>query len=272
MVFVFQLQDERQIIWHGRQHHHAPHQFELHFFLRGVGRFRNGSQTFPIEAHSLHFTPPGMEHQILATDILRPITYYAILVNVAEDDSLAQILEGFCGKSGQPRRLGEAHRFFFAELLEYHASGRPELLRAAEHEFQAFLYRLAAQRGAQTVRRGHTHVDRALVIMQDSLEQSLDLDTLCSRLNLSKEHLVRLFTEQMGISPMKYFGRFQMEAAKAMLSSTRLQVQEISERLHYENPFNFTRAFRRAVGQSPSQYRQQVGLSPSPASIHAGNG
>jgi AraC-like DNA-binding protein len=55
--------------------------------------------------------------------------------------------------------------------------------------------------------------------------------------------------------PMRYYSRLKIEAARAMLSSTNLRVQEIADKLGYENQFGFARAFRRVSGMSPTQYR-----------------
>ena len=59
----------------------------------------------------------------------------------------------------------------------------------------------------------------------------------------------------MGMPPMRYYSRLKIEAAQAMLSSTNLRIQEIADKLGYVNQFNFTRAFRRVSGMSPSSYR-----------------
>jgi transcriptional regulator GlxA family with amidase domain len=91
--------------------------------------------------------------------------------------------------------------------------------------------------------------------MQGSIEGGLDLDGLCRRLELSREHFVRLFSSRMRMPPMRYFSRLKVEAAQAMLSSTNLRVHEIADKLGYANQFGFTRAFRRVVGIPPSEYR-----------------
>jgi len=40
-----------------------------------------------------------------------------------------------------------------------------------------------------------------------------------------------------------------------MLSSTNMRVQEIADKLDFENQFNFTRAFKRVSGIAPTEYR-----------------
>ena len=91
--------------------------------------------------------------------------------------------------------------------------------------------------------------------MQGAIERNLDLGALCARIQLSREHFVRVFTERMGMPPMRYYTRLKIEAARAMLSSTNLHVQEIADKLGYGNQFGFARAFKRVCGMSPTEYR-----------------
>lgn len=198
-----------------------------------------------------------MVHQIIATDLRRPITYYAVLFEADGDEELLDLLERFRTEGDAPRVIGTSHRFFFADLLERHLSGSHDLTRSAQHQFMAFLYALAA--GSAHVGRGdNTHVERALAILQGAIEKPLDLATLCQRLGVSREHLVRVFTERMGMPPMRYHMRLKLEAAQAMLADTNLRISEIADGLGFNNPFNFTRAFKRVTGCAPSDYRANV--------------
>ena len=253
IVFVYHLRDERQITWHGRRHSHGPGLYELHYFISGAGSFRNGRQTWTIASGTLHVTPPLMEHQILALDVRRPITYYAVLFDAADDEELRELL-GRCGDRDAPWTIGTSRRFFFADLLERHFSSRSDLISAGRHSFIAFLYDLAAGTTPHGV-VDNAHVEKALAIMQMSIEKELDLGSLCARLQLSREHFVRVFSQRMGMSPMKYYARLKIEAAQAMLSSTNLQVQEIADKLGFANQFNFARTFKRLADMSPSEYR-----------------
>jgi transcriptional regulator GlxA family with amidase domain len=258
VVFVYHLRDERQIAWHGRLHSHPEGQYEFHYFISGEGSFRNRGAVHSIEPGSLHITPPGSVHQISATDARRPMTYYAVLVDAegeaAGGAELLELLERLGSRRGA-FAVGTSQRFFFADLLEKSRSPRRELVMAAYHGLLAFLYSLDGGLSASRAPTDNAHVEKALAIMQGSIEGGLELGELCDRIQLSREHFVRLFSERMGMPPMRYYSRLKIEAARAMLSSTNLRVQEIADKLGYENQFNFARAFRRVSGMSPTGYR-----------------
>jgi AraC-like DNA-binding protein len=253
-IFVYHLRDERQIAWHGRSHSHGGRLYELHYFISGEGSFRNGSIIHRIEPGTLYLTPPSAEHQIAATDIKRPITYYALLIDVEGDAEAIGLLESLSARRGA-FSIGPSMRFFFADLQGKSASGRPELVMAAHHGFLAFLYGLAGGQAVPARSADNAHVEKGLAIMQGNIEGKLDLGELCDRIQLSREHFVRLFSERMGMPPMRYYARLKIEAARAMLSSTNLRVQEIADKLGYENQFNFARAFKRVSGMPPTEYR-----------------
>ncbi|HET7838683.1 MAG TPA: AraC family transcriptional regulator [Rectinemataceae bacterium] len=255
IVFVYHLHDERQIAWHGRNHAHAEGEYEFHYFISGEGNFRNGTGTWAIAPGSLHLTPPGVRHQILATNLRRPITYYAVLFRAEGDEELAALLGRATAALERPAAIGTSHRFFFADLLERQSLGEGDLREAGRHSFMAFLYGLLAGAPSAYGAPENAHVEKAIAIMQGSIEGDLDLAGLCRRLGLSHEHFVRLFSQRMRMPPMRYFTRLKIEAARAMLSSTNLGISAISEKLGYASQFGFSRAFKSIAGLSPSEYR-----------------
>lgn len=255
IVFVYHLRDERQIAWHGRRHAHGEGEFEFHYFISGEGNFKNGSVVWSIKPGSLHLTPPDRVHQILATNLRKPITYFALLFEAEGDEELAGLLGRMIPAMEQPIDIGTSHRFFFADLLERHASGQKDLMEACRHSFMAFLYGLLAGAPSAYGAPENAHVEKAIAIMQASIESDLDLDSLCRRLGLSSEHFVRLFSQRMRMPPMRYYARLKVEAARAMLSSTNLSISAIAEKLGYANQFGFSRAFKSIAGLSPTEYR-----------------
>jgi len=67
------------------------------------------------------------------------------------------------------------------------------------------------------------------------------------------------FQKAFGLSPQKLLMFMRMEHAKSLLLETSLNVKEIANKLGYLRQHEFTRAFHKMVGVSPSQWRSQHG-------------
>ncbi len=81
----------------------------------------------------------------------------------------------------------------------------------------------------------------------------VELAQIC---NLSVRQLTRGFRASRACSIGDYVERRRMETAKRMLASGE-SVKAIAFAMGYSTPSSFTFAFRRAVGTSPSQFRQR---------------
>jgi helix-turn-helix protein len=75
------------------------------------------------------------------------------------------------------------------------------------------------------------------------------------------------FQKAFGLSPQKLLMFMRMEHAKSLLLETSLNVKEIANKLGYLRQHEFTRAFHKLVGVSPSAWRSQQGtISAEPES------
>lgn len=97
--------------------------------------------------------------------------------------------------------------------------------------------------------------------MRENLYTSLTLSDICGRFFMGKSQLCKLFDEQMGEGPIEYYSRMKMAEAKRLLLRDELSVSRISDMLGYSSIHNFSRAFKRSVGFSPSEYRKRVNRS-----------
>lgn len=90
------------------------------------------------------------------------------------------------------------------------------------------------------------------------------LEAMSRECHLSKEHLRRLFQEQLGRSPMRHVTHLRMRLAAKLLSETHEKVETIAQRCGYQNAFVFSTTFKRWTGRRPSQHRGHA-LPPRPA-------
>ncbi len=94
--------------------------------------------------------------------------------------------------------------------------------------------------------------------LKENLTADLTYHDICREFLMGKSRLYRLFEEQVGQSPMDYFAALKMSEAKRLLREGELTVSQISDRLSFSSIHNFSRAFKKRVGMSPSAYRKKI--------------
>jgi transcriptional regulator GlxA family with amidase domain len=107
------------------------------------------------------------------------------------------------------------------------------------------------------------HGDAAVLGLQTWLEdhfaEPVSAQQLARRSGLSQRSLNRRFPSATGSRPMEYLHRLRIEAAKRLLETSDLHIQEITSRVGYQDARSFSRLFRAGTGQSPGQYRARFG-------------
>jgi len=91
-----------------------------------------------------------------------------------------------------------------------------------------------------------------------NLASSLSLSEMADQLDMGPCHFARAFKESVGVSPHQYVLRRRIERALQLLKGTHPSLAEMSRELGFSSQGHFTTVFRRLVGVSPSNYREQV--------------
>jgi transcriptional regulator GlxA family with amidase domain len=69
----------------------------------------------------------------------------------------------------------------------------------------------------------------------------------------------RRFQKAAGMTPLEYVHALRLERAKTLLETSELKLNELAEKVGYEDTTFFSRLFRRTVGLTPAQYRRRFG-------------
>jgi AraC-like DNA-binding protein len=109
-------------------------------------------------------------------------------------------------------------------------------------------------------RKGRPHfyqlseiLQKTIAYMESHLSEELDLDRLAYMAATSKSTLVRAFSRELGTSPAKFLWNRRLEEARALLENKELSVNAVSELVGFMNAASFTRAFKKAFGQTPRE-------------------
>lgn len=101
-------------------------------------------------------------------------------------------------------------------------------------------------------------VESAIAIIQEEFPYLEGLDELAQRLEVSKAHLIRSFTQKTGVSPGKYITRVKIEYAKLLLQDEGSSISYVAEASGFANANYFAKVFRRETGMSPSEYLESA--------------
>lgn len=103
-------------------------------------------------------------------------------------------------------------------------------------------------------------LQKAIAYMESHLSEEVDLERLAYMAGTSKSTLVRAFNKELGCTPAKFLWNRRLAEAKTLLETKELSVNAVSELVGFMNPASFTRAFKRAYGQTP----RELGEAPVP--------
>lgn len=106
-------------------------------------------------------------------------------------------------------------------------------------------------------------IREAVRYIRSHLSARLTIDVLSSLTCLSKDHFIRLFRQEMGMTPLNYINSRRIEAAQLKLATESLSVKGIAYSLGYEDHAYFNRLFKKITGMTPIQYRISTAVSVS---------
>ena len=111
--------------------------------------------------------------------------------------------------------------------------------------------------GPQSRRWISSPVREALHLMAESPAAEWTMAELARRTAVSVAHLHRLFSAEVGSSPMAWLTRTRIELAASMLIQGNLSIAEIAHRTGWSDPNHFSKRFRQVTGDTPTDHRSR---------------
>lgn len=93
---------------------------------------------------------------------------------------------------------------------------------------------------------------KLLSVINERLTQKVSVKELATTLGISESFLFHKCRKVLHCSPANLFLKAKMDRAIQMLKSTDMLVKEVSDYLGFDNPFHFSRAFKKVFGKTPS--------------------
>lgn len=111
-----------------------------------------------------------------------------------------------------------------------------------------------------TIRLQHVHlVGSILHYIEENLAEMISLQAIAKKYNYSITYISKLFKGVTGSSLVSYIIEKRIARAKQLMYEN-IEIMQIAERVGYRNYSNFYKAFKKATGVSPEEYRRRLAV------------
>ncbi len=101
-------------------------------------------------------------------------------------------------------------------------------------------------------------IENSMIYMKNHLYIRLTLEDLAKQAQLSVSHYSLLFRKKTGQAPLSYLIQLKIQLACQLLDHTKLSISKVANKVGYDDPYYFSRIFRKTMGESPKTYRQNL--------------
>lgn len=157
-------------------------------------------------------------------------------------------------KAGGPRDC--LHRALL-DAVARGAEPNDEMRLVIEHLIAAVLALQAGHTRPSLAEGEIIRAARKLVEARVAAGKPVQVAELAKAARCSAPHLNRTFRRSLGVSAKTFVDQYRFETARRLLLESSLSVGEISAELGFDDPFRFSRFFKRMGGHSPRAYRDR---------------
>ena len=98
-------------------------------------------------------------------------------------------------------------------------------------------------------------VRKGVALLQEEWNKNEKMSRYAQVCGISESGFYTYFKKWAGCSPTDYRNKIRINAAKSMLANSNLQISEIAFNTGFDDPYYFSRLFKKLVGVSPRAFR-----------------
>lgn len=238
-------------------------EYQLLYITKGRGILKNDQeQEFEIKAGHMFLLFPGTWHTYHPLKEEGWDEYWIGFHGVNID---SRVKAGFFSPDHPVYEIGKSNTIvdLYKQAIEVATKQDAffqQLLAGIVNHLLGLLFMISQNYSISGERETPEIIRTARSYMQGFIEGDLRMPDVAKHLNLSYTTFRRIFKKYVGLSPIQYYSSLKLHRAKELLRGTDLPVKEISYKLKFKNPENFSSLFKKATKMNPSEFRELNGL------------
>ncbi len=133
-----------------------------------------------------------------------------------------------------------------------------ELLVNYLKQLLIMLHRLMGRKPKGRNRLLMEEMDSAVSYFHENYNKPISIEEYAAGRHMSISWFIRNFKEYTEATPAQYIQSLRISNAQTLLETTNYNVSEIAQILGYDDPFYFSRVFKKQSGLSPTEFRRQL--------------
>lgn len=242
--------------FHYRQRRHGCTDNILIYCLRGQGWYKIGQHSFTVSPNQYIIMPVTDEAMSYGADEKDPWTIYWVHfsgVNMEAFNRSFDIKEISGPKEIPLNKKGLEIWEEIYHILEMGFS--KDNLRNSNLCLNHFLATFLFPENQTDEPAGEDPVGTTILYMRSVLHEKISVEQMAARLKLSTSYFSTLFRKSTGMPPIDYFIHLKIQKACQLLYIENMKVKDVAEAIGYDDPYHFSRLFKKHMKISPVQYK-----------------
>lgn len=242
---------------HDRERKLGSSQYILLYCTEGNGLIFIGDKSIELKPNSYFIIPKNIPHRYCSS-LDNPWSIYWVHFMGEHADYLYQRHYEHTKLECENIPYDEQRKIAFDEIFDLlENSFDKREIEITNIKVLNFISSLIFQREINPTLLENDVITSSISFMKNNLHKSFTLGDLAERQLLSVSHYCRLFYSKTGSSPHQYFNQLKIQKSCQYLYFSDRNIKEICSELGFDDPYYFSRLFKKLMGISPAFYKNK---------------
>lgn len=233
--------------------------FQLLYILKGKMTFTIGEKDYIASEGTLFFYFPRQPQYYYYKLVDSPEVYWLHFSGAGIREHLAYL--GFQENTLYPVGFKNEYTLIFDKIIKELQLRRAHFSQLTDLyglELLTQFSRSILEAGSQ-INYQNGQIQNIIELINKDISNTRSINEYAKMCNMSTCWFINCFKAYTGLTPQQYITGIRIIKARELLSFSSLNVNEIATIVGYDNPFYFSRIFKKNTGVSPQGYKNAAG-------------